>query len=70
MIDCPKCEGSGFRSVESSSTYNDIEHNKPNIQAPCIACKGARQVTKLKAFHTNKKLKQSQSKSYIDGIDN
>ena len=57
MIDCPKCEGSGFHSVESSSTYNDIEYNKPNIQAPCIACKGARQVTKLKAFHINKKLK-------------
>jgi excinuclease UvrABC ATPase subunit len=57
MIDCPKCEGSGFRSVESSSTYNDIEYNKPNIQAPCIACKGTRQVTKLKAFHINKKYK-------------
>jgi excinuclease UvrABC ATPase subunit len=57
MIDCPKCEGLGFRSVESSITYNDIEYNKPNIQAPCIACKGARQVTKLKAFHINKKYK-------------
>jgi len=57
MIDCPKCEGSGFRSVSSSSMHNDIEYNKPNIQAPCIACKGARQVTKLKAFHINKKYK-------------
>jgi hypothetical protein len=57
MIDCPKCEGSGFRSVSSSSMHNDIEHNKPNIQASCIACKGARQVTKLKAFHISKKYK-------------
>ena len=57
MIDCPKCEGSGLRPVKSVTVYNDIEHDKPNIHALCIACKGARQVTKLKAFHINKKLK-------------
>ena len=57
MIDCPKCEGTGTRPVLSSNIYNNIEYNKPNIHVSCIACKGARQVTKLKAFHINKKYK-------------
>ena len=57
MIDCPKCEGTGTRPVSSSNIYNNIEYNKPNIHVSCIACKGACQVTKLKAFHINKKYK-------------
>jgi DnaJ-class molecular chaperone len=57
MIDCPKCEGSGFRSVKSSTTYDDIEYIQPNINASCIECKGNGKVSRLKAFHLNKKYK-------------